>query len=198
MNIVFDLGGVIFNWQPNDLVKSVFNDSETQRSARTEIIGHPDWIELDRGTMTRDQAIDRGAARTGIPRQDVTRLFDALPPSLTPIDETIDLVGTLGDTNNKLFVLSNMHLATIAYLEREHDIWGMFDGIVISSRIRMVKPEIGIYEHLLASHELRAADTIFIDDMDENVAAASSIGIQSIRFVDPDQCRRALTNLGCL
>lgn len=198
MNIVFDLGGVIFNWQPNDLVKSVFNDSETQRSARTEIIGHPDWIELDRGTMTRDQAIDRGAARTGIPRQDVTRLFDALPPSLTPIDETIDLVGTLGDTNNKLFVLSNMHLATIAYLEREHDIWGMFDGIVISSRIRMVKPEIGIYEHLLASHELRAADTIFIDDMDENVAAATSIGIQSIRFVDPDQCRRALTNLGCL
>ena len=197
MNIVFDLGGVIFNWQPDDLVKSVFEDSETQRSAREGIIGHPDWIELDRGTMTRDRAIDRGAARTGIPRQDVTRLFDALPPSLTPIEETIELVGTLVNTENKLFVLSNMHLASIAYLELKHDIWDMFNGIVISSRIRMVKPEIDIFEYLLATHQLSAAETIFIDDMDENVAAASSVGIQTIRFVDPTQCQQALVDLDC-
>lgn len=198
MNIVFDLGGVVFNWQPDDLVKSVFEDSETQRSAKVGIIGHPDWIELDRGTMTRDRAIDRGAARTGIPRQDVTRLFDALPPSLTPIEETIRLVSSLRDTNNKLFVLSNLHLATIAYLEREHTIWRMFEGVVISSRVRMVKPEIEIFEHLLASHQLSVAETIFIDDMDENVAAASSIGIQTIRFVDPAQCRQALVDLECM
>ena len=197
MNIVFDLGGVIFNWQPDDLVKSVFEDSETQRSAREGIIGHPDWIELDRGTMTRDRAIDRGAARTGIPRQDVTRLFDALPPSLTPIEETIELVGTLVNTENKLFVLSNMHLASIAYLELKLDIWDMFNGIVISSRIRMVKPEIDIFEYLLATYQLSAAETIFIDDMDENVAAASSVGIQTIRFVDPTQCQQALVDLDC-
>ena len=198
MNIVFDLGGVVFEWQPDAIVQSVFEDPQTQRAARAGIIGHPDWIELDRATMTRDQAIDRGAARTGIPRQDVTRLFDAVPPSLTPIEETIRLVSLLRDTNNKLFILSNMHLATIAYLEREHTIWPMFDEIIISSRIRKVKPEIEIYEHLLATYQLSAAETIFIDDTDDNVAAASSIGIQTIRFVDPAQCRQALADLECM
>lgn len=199
MNIVFDLGGVVFNWQPDAIVESVFEDSMTQRAATVGIIEHPDWLELDRGIMTRDQAITRGAARTGIPRQDVIRLFDAVPPSLTPIEETIELIRTIREkNNNRLFVLSNMHHASIAYLEGKHDIWDLFDGIVISSRIRMVKPEIEIFEYLLATHQLTAADTIFIDDTKENVAAASSMGIQTIRFVDPSQCRQALADLGYL
>jgi len=198
LNIVFDLGGVVFNWQPDAIVKGVFEDSETQKLVRAGILEHPDWIELDRGTITLDQAIDRGAARTGLRQRDIERLFTAVPPSLTPIEETIELIRTVRDTSNKLFVLSNMHLASISYLERTHSIWDMFDGIVISSRIRMVKPEIEIFEHLLATYQLSAVETIFIDDMGENVAAASSMGIRSIRFVDSSQCRQALTDLGCL
>lgn len=198
MNIVFDLGGVVFNWQPDALIRSVFGDSESQESARVGIVEHPDWVELDRGTITLDQAIDRGAARTGIPRPEIKRLMDAVPPSLTPIEETIELVRTVRHTSNRLFVLSNMHLASIAYLEQKHEIWPMFDGVVISSRIRMVKPEVEIFEHLLATYQLAAGETIFIDDMGENVAAASSLGIQTIRFVDPPQCRQALIDLGCM
>lgn len=198
LNVVFDLGGVVFNWRPDAIIESVFKNSETQRSARVGILEHPDWLELDRGLMTRDQAIDRGAARTGIPRQDVKRLFGAVPPSLTPIEETIELIRAVRDNGNRLFVLSNMHLASIAYLEREHNIWDMFEGVVISSRIQKVKPEIEIFEHLLAMYQLSAVETIFIDDIGENVAAASSTGIQTIRFVDPSQCRQALTDLGCI
>lgn len=198
MNIVFDLGGVVFNWQPDAIIKSVFEDSKTQDLARVEIFEHPDWVELDRGTIALDQAIDRGAMRTGLPRQDVERLLNEVPRSLTPIEETIELIRTIRDTNNRLFVLSNMHLASITYLEQTHRIWDMFDGIVISSRIRKVKPETEIYEHLLTVYQLNATETVFIDDMSENLVAASSIGIQTIRFVDPSQCRQALVNLGCI
>lgn len=71
----------------------------------------------------------------------------------------------------------------------------MFDGIVISSRIQMVKPERQIYEYLLGLYQLESAETIFIDDMRENLAAASSLGIQTIRFVDPAQCQRELAHV---
>lgn len=198
MNIVFDLGGVVFNWQPDAIIKSVFEDLETQDLVRLEIFEHRDWVELDRGTIALDQAIDHGATRTGLPRQDVERLLNKVPRSLTPIEETIELIRTIRDTNNKLFVLSNMHLASITYLEHKHRIWDMFDGIVISSRIRKVKPEIEIYEHLLTVYQLKATETVFIDDMNENLVAASSIGIQTIRFIDPSQCRQALLDLGCI
>lgn len=195
MNIVFDLGGVVFNWQPDAIIESIFEDADTQDLIRKEIFGHTDWVELDRGTITLERAIERGASRTGLPCQDIERVLNAVPHFLTPIEATIELIHDLSKTKNRLFVLSNMHLASIAYLERNHSIWDMFDGIVVSSRIQMVKPELGIYEYLLEQYQLEPAETVFIDDMPENLAAASSVGIQTIRFVDSAQCERALAHL---
>jgi putative hydrolase of the HAD superfamily len=197
LNIVFDLGGVVFNWQPDTIISRVFEDSKTQALVRAEIFGHADWVELDRGTLAMDRAIDQGALRTGLPRRDIEKLLNEVPRSLTPIQETIELIHSLRDSDNKLFILSNMQFASIAYLEETHSIWDMFDGIVISCRIQKVKPEIEIYEHLLAVHQLNAVETVFIDDMSENLVAAASIGIQTIRFLNPGQCRQELVNLKC-
>lgn len=198
MNIVFDLGGVVFRWQPEKIIRHFFQDSKQQDLVRSEIFSHIDWIELDRGTIDTDQAITRGAARTGLSRNKIKELLNAVPQFLTPIEETIDLIHAIRRSNHKLFVLSNMHPASISYLEKTHDIWNLFDGVVISSRIQMVKPEIQIYEHLLATHGLIAAETVFIDDLSENLAVASTLGIQTIRFVNTEQCRQDLTNLGCI
>ena len=198
LNIVFDLGGVVFDWQPDKIIRRVFPDSKTRDLVKTEIFEHNDWVELDRGTLTLDQAIIRGASRSGLPRESIEKLLNEVPRSLTPIKETIDLIRSIRDSNNRFFVLSNMHIASISYLEKKHNIWDMFDGIVISSRIQKVKPEIEIYEHLLKEYKLEAAETVFIDDMSENLTAASSIGIQTIRFVDPFQCRQHLMDLDCI
>ncbi len=194
MNIVFDLGGVVFNWQPDTIIESVFDDPGTRNLVKREIFEHRDWIELDRGTIAPGQAIERGAARTGLPRADVERVLEAVPRFLTPIEATINLIHDLNDTENRLFVLSNMHLASIAYLEKHHDFWDKFDGVVISSRIQMVKPEPQIYEYLLNEFQLDAVETIFIDDMPENLTAASAVGIQTIRFIDSAQCKRDLAH----
>ena len=184
MNIVFDT-----------IIESIFEDPDTQNLVRQEVFEHPDWVELDRGTIALEHAIDRGAARTGLPRQVIGRLLEAVPRFLTPIETTIDLIRKMSRTNHGLFVLSNMHLASIAYLEKNHGIWDLFDGIVISSRIQMVKPEPQIYEYLLEQYRLEPVETIFIDDLPENLEAASSLGIQTVRFVDAAQCERALARV---
>ena len=198
MNIVFDLGGVIFNWQPDKLIESVFNDMETQQLVKAKIFNHPDWVELDRGTLNLEQAIDRGALRTKLLRPDISKLMNKIPQFLTPIDESIDLLHSIRDTDNKFFVLSNMHFASIAHLEREYTIWDMFDGMVISCRIQKVKPEIEIYQHLLTEHSLVAEETVFIDDMDVNLVAATSLGINTIKFVNSSQCRQDLSEFKCI
>ncbi len=195
MNIVFDLGGVVFDWQPDALVRRVFDDPKTQVLVRKEIIDHPDWIELDRGTLSLDAAILRGASRTGLPNAAVARLFDAVPDSLVPIEETIDLVRALNTSGYPLFVLSNMQLASADFLEQRHDFWGLFEAVVYSSRILMVKPEPGIYKHLLTEYRLDPCETVFIDDLSENLEAASTFGIRTIRFVDAAQCRQDLAEL---
>jgi len=195
LNIVFDLGGVVFNWHPDKLIRCVFDDKETRTIVKTEILEHPDWLELDRGTLAFQDAVVRGAQRTGLPNADIERLLNEVPRSLTPIHDTIDLIRSMVGPDHRLFVLSNMHIASIAYLEAKHDIWSMFEGTVISCRINMIKPEIGIYEHLLNEFQLSASETVFIDDMSENLVAARSIGIQTIKFLDSSQCRQDLTEL---
>lgn len=198
MNIVFDLGGVVFNWQPDTIIKSAFRDPETQELVRKQVFEHRDWIELDRGTLSFQHAVDRGAKRTGLPAQDIERLLHSVPQFLTPIEKTIELIHQLHNTANRLFVLSNMHAASIAHLEQQYTFWEMFDGLVISSRIQMVKPELQIYEHLLNRFQLKPAETVFIDDMQENLAAASLMGIRTIQFLDPAHCRQALADLRCM
>jgi putative hydrolase of the HAD superfamily len=198
LNVVFDLGGVVFNWQPDSIIGGIFTESRTQKLVREEIIDHPDWIELDRGTLSVEDAIIRGASRTGLSYADIEKLFNAVPPSLTPIPGTIDLMRSITDTTNRLFVLSNMQSASISYLETNHKIWDLFDGVVISSRVNKVKPEIAIYEHLLKTYKLEAGETVFIDDMSENLVAAASIGIRTVKFVDPYDCRQRLVDLKCI
>lgn len=198
MNVVFDLGGVVFNWQPDALVRRVFDDPKTQALVRKKIIDHPDWIELDRGTLSLDAAILRGASRMGMSPQAITSLFHEVPRSLKPIEATIDLVRAVSESGHRLYVLSNMHLASADFLEKRYDIWNLFDGIVFSSRIQKVKPESAIYEHLLAEHRLDPTESIFIDDVSENLEAASTFGIRTIQFIDPVQCRADLAKLNCL
>ena len=180
------------------MITSFFDDRESQDVVRQEIFEHTDWLELDRGTMSLEIAIERGATRTGLPVGDIERLLTAVPEYLTPIDQTIELIRRIHGTSNKLFVLSNMHLASAAHLEQSHDIWTLFDGIVFSSRINMIKPEIGIYRYLLDRYQLEPADTVFIDDIPANLEAASSLGIKTIRFFNATQCEHELSDHRCL
>jgi putative hydrolase of the HAD superfamily len=198
LNIIFDLGGVVITWDPDDFVSNVFDDKNTQNIARTHILDHKDWIELDRGSLSKNDAIKRGTERSGLPESEVKRLFDAVPSYLTPVNESIRLLHDLKSLRNKLFVLSNLHLASIAHLEQEYSFLELFDGKVISCRINKVKPESEIYEHLLDKYKLDIKNTIFIDDVDMNVNAAAALGIKTIHFKNINQCRQELQELGCL
>jgi len=198
MNIVFDLGGVVFKWQPDELIKSLFNDVVKQQLIKDEILGHPDWIALDRGTISRKEAVKKGVIRTQLSEVDINRFFQAIPQALTPIEGTLKLLDHLKSTDHQFYILSNMHVEFIAHLEAEYSIWEMFTGKVISCHVHKVKPEKAIYEYLLNEYNLVANETIFIDDMEENTHAALELGINTIQFVDAQQCQQVLEKLGCL
>lgn len=198
MNVVFDLGGVVFNWNPDSIIRRVFENRDTQALVKRKIFEHSDWVELDKGTLRRDRAIARGALRTGLSQEEIEMLLNEVPRSLTPIQGTFELIRSVRDAGNRMYVLSNMHHASIDHLQNEFSIWNMFDGIVVSCRIQKVKPEIEIFEHLLDEYQLATTETVFIDDTCENLTAASSLGMRTVRFLDPSQCRSDLIALNCL
>jgi putative hydrolase of the HAD superfamily len=198
LNIVFDLGGVVVRWEPETLIANVFDDPEVRRVVHSEFVRHPDWVELDRGTLAPEDAVARASARTGLSHFELSDFLQRVPSGLVAIMETVELLYRLKAQGHSLYCLSNMHFASIEYLERTYDFFDVFSGKVISCRLNLCKPEPKIYTHLLETYGLNAADTVFIDDVDVNLTAAKRFGIQTIRFETPYQCANQLTTLGCI
>lgn len=196
MNLIFDLGGVLLRWDPDAIIAGVFPQKEIREKAKKGVFGHADWLELDRGTLAREDAIRRAAQRTGIDEAEVKRLLLAVPPSLVPIPETVDLLYRLRARGYPLYCLSNMHFASIEHLEREQRFFEVFSGAAISCRLKLCKPEPAVYEHALKAFKLEAQETVFIDDVEVNVAAAAKLGIRTIQFRSAAQCERELRSLG--
>jgi putative hydrolase of the HAD superfamily len=198
VNLVFDLGGVVVRWDPQAIIDGVFADERTKAKARQAVFEHADWLELDRGTLGREQAIERAAKRSGIAAEDIKRLLHAVPASLVVFPDTVELLYRLKGKGYPLYCLSNMHFASIEYLEREHTFWDVFQGRVISCRLQLCKPEAAIYEHLLREFGLKAEQTLFIDDVQKNLDAAAKHGIHTLRFENAAQCERELRARGLL
>jgi putative hydrolase of the HAD superfamily len=193
--VVFDLGGVVVNWHPERLIAATAADEEMRARVRREIFAHPDWLEHDRGTLEKREAVRRFAGRSGLSEAQVDALLTTVAESLVPNAGTVALMTALHDVGHPLYFLSNMAPTSFDHLERTCDFWRYFSGGVVSCRVRLMKPEAAIYDHLLEQYGLRARNTIFIDDMQANVDAAAALGFTAIRFTDPEQCERDLRSI---
>ena len=198
MNIVFDLGGVIVRWDPETIIAKIFSDPDIQANIHAQVFEHPDWLALDRGTLSRQAAIQRAVRRTDVSEAKITALMDAVPLALAPFPEMVDLLDRLKNRGNRLYCLSNMHAASIEHIETANSFMGIFEGAVISCRVHWIKPEPEIYQHLLHTFDLKGSETLFIDDSEANIEAAQHFGIQTIKFENPTQCQDGLAAYGYL
>jgi len=198
MNIVFDLGGVVLEWKPDELIRKYFPHAEDSKNIKENFFRHPDWVALDRGTIDNETALKNAARRTGLDYSRIKELLDATPVSLTVKEETIDLILKLKEKGHDLYILSNMHHDSMDYLDETYDFFELFEAKVASCRVNLVKPEPEIYRYLLKENHLIPGETVFIDDMKENVDAAAGEGIHPIHFESAEQCENELRALGCL
>lgn len=197
-NIIFDLGGVVFNWKSHKLIERLFENEEIKNGIKKHLLQHPDWIELDRGTLSKETAILRTQKRSGLDIEVIDQFLSAVPESLTPKDDTFEIIDQLIKQQRKLYVLSNMHFEFARYLESEHNIWDSFIDIVYSCDVLMVKPNRDIYELILKRNSLKAEETLFIDDTQVNLDMAESLGIKTHLFTTAERLKEELISLSLL
>lgn len=194
-NVIFDFGGVLVSWRPQEIIDAFYAEPELRDAVRTHVFQHPDWVEMDRGTFDESTVIERFAKRMGRPRAELETLFEHVRAALTPIEPTVALLRELHSGGYTLYGLSNMSEPIFGHLERSHDFFGLFAGIVVSAKINLVKPDPAIYEHLRARFALDFAESVFIDDLEPNVESARRLGLAAIRFETPEQVRSELAPL---
>jgi putative hydrolase of the HAD superfamily len=147
-NVIFDFGGVLVTWRPQEIVDAFYAEPALREAVRTQVFQHEDWLEMDRGTLDERTVIDRFAARMGRPRREMEALFEHVREAPTPIEPTVALLNELRERGYTLYGLSNMSEPIFAHLAARNDFFKLFDGIVVSAAVKLVKPEPAIYEHL--------------------------------------------------
>jgi putative hydrolase of the HAD superfamily len=195
MRIVFDFAGVLFHWQPLQLLRRVLprhatDEASARRLAQDIFQAYGgDWAEFDRGTLGVPELVQRIAARTGLPPEAVRSVVDAVPAELQPIPESVALLRRLHGEGRRLHFLSNMPHPYADHLEREHAFIGCFESGVISARVGQIKPEPGIFATAARRFGAEPHELLFIDDVADNVRAAQRAGWHALHFVDAADCQ---------
>ncbi|MET3383430.1 MULTISPECIES: HAD family phosphatase [Variovorax] len=194
MNVVFDLGAVLFAWEPTRLVQAHLSQHAPTEAAAAALgralFHHDDWTGFDCGTRTLDDAIARMTARLSLPAEPLHAMLEGLGERLEPIGVTVDMLEQLiahreAGQPLRLYYLSNMPAPYARAIERKHAFMQRFDGGVFSGDVKFLKPEREIYEVLAMRYRLDPAQTVFIDDSAANVEAARAFGWHAIHCTAP-------------
>lgn len=194
-NVVFDLGGVLLEWNAEKILAGLYQDRQIRALVKKEVFLHSDWLALDKGMLEEEEAIQLFQRRTGRPLSEMKALMDAVRESLIPIPATFELLDALEKTGISLYCISNMQAAVFAYLEKRYDFWGKFKGLVISASIKMIKPDAEIFHHLFSRYRLDPSESLFIDDHPPNIESARRLNMHAILFQGADDCRSRLQAL---
>jgi len=175
-NLVLDIGNVICEWNPQALSASVINDSAAQQALIDVTVKHSEWLALDKGTISLDDAISNAQARTKIDKAAVAGFYHNLPASLVALAPTVKGMYRAHAAGVPMYILSNMQNHSWTYLKKHQPCFGLCTGHVISAEANLIKPDPAIYKHLTDTFNLKPEECVFVDDMPENIEAAKACG----------------------
>jgi 2-haloacid dehalogenase len=192
--VVFDLGGVLVDWNPRHLYRGMFEDERAMEDFLTTVCT-PAWNECQDAGRSIAEAEAELLQRHPKHETLIRAFYGQFDRMLAgPIQGTVAVLEELHARGTPLYALSNWSAETFAHARRRFPFLERFRGIVVSGEIRLIKPDPRIFRHLLDTHGLTAGDCVFIDDSAKNVAGARAAGLHAIHFRDPDSLRAELRN----
>ena len=196
---VFDLGGVLIDWNPRYLYRKLFdgNDEAMERFLAT-VCTHNWNVQQDAG---RSLAEACALLKSQYPAD--SKMIDAWMERYEemlgdPIHGTVELLAELCAAGVPVYALSNWSTETFPAALKRFDFLRWFDGILLSGQVRLVKPDPRIYQRFFETHAVDPVQAVFIDDLKANVESATALGMHGIRFTDPPALRRELVSVGLL
>jgi 2-haloacid dehalogenase len=194
--IVFDLGGVLLDWNPRHLYRQLFDDP-AEMEVFLSTICTPQWhLAHDLGADVIQSCRELAQQHPRYARQISAWAERNEEMVAGQLEDTVQVLRELKDAGLPCFALSNMEPASFAVRLQRFGFMRWFDGHVISGIEGVAKPDHQIFRILLDRYGLAPQATMFIDDHDHNVRAARQLGIGAVRFNSASQLRRDLSNAG--
>ncbi|MGH7153995.1 MAG: HAD family hydrolase [Acetobacteraceae bacterium] len=196
--VVFDLGGVLIDWNPRHLYRKLFADEADMERFLADVCNSAWNLEQDRGRGWAE-----ACALLSAQHPEKTALIDAYrlrwrEMLAGPIGGSVEILRELKSRDVSLFALTNWSYETFPFAMQMYDFLGWFEAIVVSGQERLVKPDPRIYRLLSDRHGLDLSRLVYIDDNPRNADAATVLGMHGIHFTGAPALRRELISLGLL
>jgi glucose-1-phosphatase len=195
--VVFDLGNVLLRFD-----ETIARDRFAARTGKTageiEAYFHstPHTAHLVLGKITGQQFY-RTVAKDLAFEGDYSEFAAIWSEIFTPIEPMLELAASLASRLPRI-ILSNTNAIHMSYVREHFPVIQGFDDLILSHEVGLLKPDRAIYELTLRRSRLEAGRTVFIDDLEANVAGARRAGMQALHFENVDRLRQELTKLGVL
>jgi len=197
--VVFDLGGVLLDWNPRHLYRRLFGeDVEGMERFLAEVVS-PDWNARQDAGRPWDEATAEAIAshpeHAALIRAYRERWEEMLGEALS---DSVAILDELRGTGLRLLALTNWSQFTFPYALPRYPFLRWFEDIVVSGKEGLAKPDPSIFRLLLSRFGIEASRSVFIDDTLKNVQAAGLLGFHAIHFCNALQLRRDFASLGLL
>ncbi|WP_308911662.1 HAD family hydrolase [Pseudokordiimonas caeni] len=196
--VVFDIGNVLVRWDPRLLYSKLIPDAAELDRFLTDIVTLEWHTHHDKGRPFAEGV--RILSEQHPDHADLIRAFDERwDETIGPVIEgTVALMERLKAKGVPLYGLTNFSAEKWVAFARDYAFVKLFDGVVVSGEERLVKPDPAIFERLASRYGLTPAETLFIDDRDENVRAAEALGFRGHVFTGPEGLEATLAETGLI
>ncbi len=196
--VVFDLGGVLIDWNPRHLYRKLFSDDAAMEDFLANVCTGAWNAQQDAGRPFAD-----GVALLSAEHPDKTDLIQAFHSRWIemvsgPISGTVEILRTLRDQNTPVYALTNWSDETFPLVQPQFEFLSWFQGIVVSGVEKVIKPDPEIYQLLMDRYKLQADQLVFIDDSRPNIETAQKMGITALHFTSPEKLKSQLQELRLL
>jgi len=197
--VVFDLGGVLIDWNPRYLYRKLFAGDEAAVEDFLTNVCTSDWNVRQNAGRSFAEAIAILAAAHPDKRTLIEAWLERFDEMMSgPIEGAVEILAGLRARGTPLYAITNWSAETYPFAERRFEFLHWFIGIAVSGRFKLAKPDPRTDRHLLDTHALTPERTLFIDDAPANVAGAEAAGMQAFLFTTPDALREHLLARGLL
>jgi 2-haloacid dehalogenase len=195
--VIFDLGGVLIDWNPDYLYKTIFN-SEAEMKWFYEHICTPDWNEEQDAGRDLEEGTALLVKQFPEHEQQIRAYYSRWEELLHgPIHDTVEIFRSLKEKGHyQLLALTNWSHQTFPIALQRFDFLHWFDGKVVSGEEKTRKPFLDIYETLINRYGVDPRQAVYIDDNARNLVPAEELGMYTIHFLDPAQLKADLAKLG--
>lgn len=196
-NIIFDFGGVLMDWNPRYFFKDYFNDDEKMEFFLRNIATDEWNAEQDRGRSLAE-GTEILIAKFPEWETEICAYYDNWTTMLrSDIPENVAVLRKLEHSEYDLFGLTNWSAETFPYALENYDFFDIFKGkIVVSGEEKLIKPNPEIWKVLLERYNIKANESVFIDDNAKNIETAKNLGFVTIHITEETNLAAELRNLG--